>query len=145
LSRRYQGSKLNAIDATIVDIIGSLICTALEQKDSKDVTITLAKAVAAENGRSSITSAQKAGQTVKSSAKTTPKPRWKPGPKPGAKPGLKRTQKQAKIVTINDNTSNASEPNLELVPVPKSRIKRKRTEAKVEVKELSPRRLRRRV
>jgi hypothetical protein len=57
LSRRYQGSKLNAIDATIVDIISSSICTASKQKDSKDVTITLAKAVAAENRRSSITSA----------------------------------------------------------------------------------------
>jgi len=61
LSRQYQGSELNAVDATIVNIISSSIRTALEQKDSKDVTITLAKAVAAENGRSSIASAQKAG------------------------------------------------------------------------------------
>jgi hypothetical protein len=59
LSRQYQGSELNSVDATIVDIIGSSIRIALEQKDSKDVTITLAKAVATENGRSSITSAQK--------------------------------------------------------------------------------------
>jgi hypothetical protein len=61
LFRQYQGSKLNAVDATIVDIISSSICIALEQKDSKDVTIALAKAVATENRRSSITSAQKAG------------------------------------------------------------------------------------
>jgi hypothetical protein len=132
LSRRYQGSELNAVDATIVDIIGSLIRIAPEQKDGKDVTITLAKAVAAENGRGSITFAQKAGRT---------KPRQKPGAKLGAKPGLKRTQKQAKIASIDGNTGNASE----LVPVPKSRPKRKRTEAEVEVEELSPRRLRRRV
>jgi hypothetical protein len=60
LSRRYQGGELNAVDATIVDIISSSICTALEQKDSKDITITLAKAIATENRRSSITSAQRA-------------------------------------------------------------------------------------
>jgi hypothetical protein len=57
LSKQYQGSELNAIDATIVDIISSLIRTALEQKDGKDVTIMLAKAVAAKNRRSSIVSA----------------------------------------------------------------------------------------
>jgi hypothetical protein len=60
LFRQYQGGELNAINATIVDIISSSICTALEQKDGKDVTITLAKAVATENRRNSITSAQKA-------------------------------------------------------------------------------------
>jgi Mg-chelatase subunit ChlI len=143
LSRWYQGSELNAVDATIVDVFACSIRTALERKDSKDVTITLAKAVAAENGRSSITSAQKAGRTVKPSAKTTHKLRQKPGPKPVAK----RTQKQAKIVAIHDNTSDASKASPELVPVPKSRVKHKQIEAEVEVEveELSPWRLRRRI
>jgi hypothetical protein len=59
LSGQYQDSKLNVVDATIVNIISSSICTAPEQKDGKDFTITLAKAVATENGRGSITSAQK--------------------------------------------------------------------------------------
>jgi hypothetical protein len=57
LSKQYQGSKLNIVNATIVNIISSLICTALKQKDGKDVIITLAKAVTTENGCGSITSA----------------------------------------------------------------------------------------
>jgi hypothetical protein len=57
LSGRYQGSELNAVEAVIVDLLSSLIRTTLEQKDGKDVTITLAKAVAAENNCGSITNA----------------------------------------------------------------------------------------
>jgi hypothetical protein len=68
----------------IVDLISSSICTALEQKDSKDVTITLAKAVAAKNNRSSITNTQKVGKKVKVGLKPCAKlakPRTKAGSK----------------------------------------------------------------
>jgi hypothetical protein len=68
----------------IVDLISSSICTALEQKDSKDVTITLAKAVAAKNNRSSITNTQKVGKKVRVGLKPCAKlakPRTKAGSK----------------------------------------------------------------
>jgi hypothetical protein len=89
----------------IVDLIGSLIRTVLEQKDSKDVTITLAKAVAAKNNRGSITNAQKVGRKVKvgPKAKVGPKPRAKLA-KPCTKAGSKR--KRVEIEADDDEPTS---------------------------------------
>jgi hypothetical protein len=101
LSGRYQGGELNPIDAATGDLIGSGIQTNPEKMSGKEMTITLSSAVAKENNRSTISSAQKAGRTAK--------------PKPGTK--RKRTQ----VITIDDDAGNddAEEP----VPVPKRQTK----------------------
>jgi len=56
-----------------------------EQKDIKNITISLPSAVAKENNRSSIISAQNPDRMTKSNAK----PSWKPGRKPGPKSSSK--------------------------------------------------------
>jgi hypothetical protein len=112
LAGRYQGGELNTVDALIVDLIGSSIRTSPEKKDGKDVTISLAKAVAAENNRGSITSAQRGGRKAKAGpkprAKPGPKPKAKPGPKPGAKPGPKPGAKRKR--TNGDSDVDGDEP-----------------------------------
>jgi hypothetical protein len=86
LAGRFQGKELNSIDPSISDLLGNSIWTEPEKKAGKEVTIRFPAAVAKENNRGSINSAQKAGRT----AKSVPKPRGKPGPKPGTK--RKRTE-----------------------------------------------------
>jgi hypothetical protein len=80
LAGRYQGGELNSIDPSISDLLGNNIRTKLEEKAGKEVTIKFPSAVAKENSRGTITSAQKAGRTTKSHSKPSPKPRQKPGP-----------------------------------------------------------------
>jgi hypothetical protein len=148
LAGRYQGGELNSIDPSISDLLGNNIRTKPEEKAGKEVTIKFPSAVAKENSRGTITSAQKAGRTTKSHAKPGPKPRQKPGPKPG------RKHKQTEVITIDDNAGDddASEP----APVPKPRAKpgpkpgAKRKRAEVETidgdggEPISPRKLRKR-
>jgi hypothetical protein len=91
LAGRFQGGELNSIDPSISDLLGNSIRTEPEKKASKEVTIKFPAAVAKENNRGSINSAQKAGRTIK----PAPKPRGKPGPKPGTK----RKQRETEIET----------------------------------------------
>src|SRR5947207_6498770 len=65
LSGRYQGSELNPVDAATGALIGSGIRTDPEKTGGKEVTITLSSAVAKENNRGTISSAQKAGRMTK--------------------------------------------------------------------------------
>jgi hypothetical protein len=103
LAGRFQGGELNHVDATISNLLGIGIRTEPEQKDGKEVTITLSSAVAKENNRGSITKAQKSGRTTKPSAKSTRKPHRKPSMKrkrmeveDGAEdPSPRRLQRQA--------------------------------------------------
>jgi hypothetical protein len=146
LAGHYQGGELNSIDPSISDLLGNNIRTKPEEKSGKEVTIKFPSAVAKENGRGTITSAQKAGRTTKSHVKPGPKPRQKPGPKPG------RKRKQMEVITIDDNAGDddASEP----APAPKPRAKpgpkpsAKRKRAEVEAidggEPTGPRKLRRR-
>ena len=69
-----------------------------QNRASKDVTITLSKAVAKVNNRGSITAAQKGGRA--------PKPGAKPGAKPGPKPSMKR-----KRVEVEDRSGEGEEPS----------------------------------
>ena len=71
----YQGGELNSIDPLISDLLGNNIRTKPEEKLGKEVTIKFPSAVAKENGRGTITSAQKAGRMTKSHVKPGPKPR----------------------------------------------------------------------
>ena len=93
LAGRFQGGELNSIDPSISDLLGNSIRTEPEKKAGKEVTIKFPAAVAKENNRGSINSAQKAGRT----AKTAPKPRGKPGPKPGTK------RKQTEVIALEDD------------------------------------------
>jgi hypothetical protein len=111
LCGRYHGGELNAVEAVIVDLLSSLIYTTLEQKDGKDVTITLAKAVAVKNNRGSITNAQKAGRK----AKLGPKPR-------------KNRNWTATITGDDDKLALVAKPHAKPSPKPKSSSKRKRME-----------------
>jgi hypothetical protein len=128
LSGRYQGGELNAVEAVIVDLLGSSIRTTPEQKDSKDVTITLAKAIAAENNRGSISNAQKAGRKAK------------PGPKP-----RKNRNRTAAITGDDDELALVAKPRAKPGPKPKHGSKRKRMEIEVDNSEpIGPRKLRKR-
>lgn len=146
LTGRFQSGELNSINAATGNSIGSGIRMAPERKGNKDVTISLPSAVAKENNRGCITSAQKAGRTTKSGAKSgaklSPKPRQKSGRKPGrnSSPKPSAKGKQAEVVTIENNLSDP-----EPVPAPKSRRKRKQVEVEDSSKDPSPRRLRRQV
>jgi hypothetical protein len=102
-----------------------------QNRASKDVTITLPKAVAKANNCSTITAAQKGGWAPKQPKPTPesalePAPEPVPGPAPGPVP--KTAQKDPKPVQKAQK------------PAPKASKKRKRAE--VEGEEPSPRRLR---
>jgi hypothetical protein len=120
LAGRYQGGELNSIDPSISDLLGNNIRTKPEEKSGKEVTIKFPSAVAKENGRGTITSAQKAGRTTKSHVKPGPKLRQKPGPKPG------RKRKQTEVITIDGEPAPAPKPRAK--PGPKPSAKRKRAE-----------------
>ena len=91
LSGRYQGGQLNPVDQSTADIFGGSIRPAPEKKGGKEVTISFAKAVALENKRGSITSAQKAGRIAKSKAPKAPKaPKASKAKASGLKQGKKR-------------------------------------------------------
>ena len=75
LAGRYQGGELNSIDPLISDLLGNNIRTKPEEKSGKEVTIKFPSAVAKENSRGTITSAQKAGRMTKLHVKSGPKPR----------------------------------------------------------------------
>jgi hypothetical protein len=125
---------------SISDLLQNRIRTKSEEKTGKEVTIKFLAAVAKENNRGSINSAQKAGRT----AIIAPKPRVKPGPKPSTK------RKRMETVAIRDDgevgDGEAGEltlaPNLREKPGPKPGTKRKRTETDIETP--SPRKLRKR-
>jgi hypothetical protein len=97
-----------------------------QNRAGKDVTITLPKAVAKANNRSSITAAQKGGRAPK-----RPKPTLEPALEPAPEPALKTARKAPK--------SARKAPK----PAPKAGIKRKRAEVESgEGEEPSPHRLR---
>ena len=104
----------------------------------QEVTIKLPAAVAKENNRGTIASAQKAGRTAKSAPKSR-----------GRKGNRKGKGKQAEVVAIEDAIEDGGEAG-ELVlapkpcgkPGPKPSTKRKQTETEVET--LSLRKLRKR-
>ena len=70
LAGRFQGGELNHIEAAIGGLLGASIWTEPEKKGGKEVTIRFLAAVAKENNRGTITSAQKAGRTAKATSKT---------------------------------------------------------------------------
>jgi len=70
LAGRFQGRELNHIDPTISGLLGASIRTEPEKKGGKEVTIKLPAAVAKENNRGTIASAQKAGRTAKAVPKS---------------------------------------------------------------------------
>jgi hypothetical protein len=112
----------------IVDLLGSSICTTPEQKDGKDVTITLAKAVAAENHCGSIINTQKAGRKAKL----------------GLKPRKNRNQ-MAAITGDDDEPALVAKPRAKPGPKPKPSSKRKRMEIEVDnSKPICPQKLRKR-
>ena len=90
LAGRFQGGELNSIDPSISDLLGNSIRTKPEKKAGKEVTIKFPAAVAKENNRGSINSAQKAGRTAKSA------------PKSRGKGNRKGKGKQAEVVAIED-------------------------------------------
>jgi hypothetical protein len=128
LAGRFQGGELNSIDPSISNLLGNSIRTEPEKKAGKEVTIRFPAAVAKENNRGSINSAQKAGRTAKSA------------PKPRGKGNKKGKGKQAEVVAIEDDgdagDGDAGEPVLvpkpRGKPGPKPGTKRKRTETEVE-------------
>jgi hypothetical protein len=138
LAGRFQGRELNSIDPSISDLLGNSIRTEPEKKAGKEVTIKFPAAVAKENNRGSINSAQKAGRTAKSVLKSR------------GKGNRKGKGKQVEVVAIEDDgeagDGDASEPVLvpkpRGKPGPKPGRKRKRTETEVETP--SPRKLRKR-
>jgi len=138
LAGRFQGGELNHIDPTIRSLLGASIRTEPEKKGSKEVTIKLPAAVAKENNRGTITSAQKAGRTAKAAQKSREKGKGK----------------QVETITINDEDDEAGDSEAgdsdagEPVKVPKPRgkpglkagTKRKQTGTDI----TSPRKLRKR-
>jgi hypothetical protein len=111
LTGRYQGGELNHIDATVGIKIGANIQNEPSQNQAgKDITITLPMAVAKQNNRGSITTAQKNGRKPRSGAKTGAKPGAKPhaepSPKPSPKPGMKR-----KRAEVEDGSGKGEEPS----------------------------------
>jgi len=99
-----------------------------QNRASKDVTITLPKAVAKANNHSTITAAQKGGRAPKR-PKPAPEPVPEPAPGPVPKPARKAPKPAQKAQK----------------PAPKASIKRKRADVEDgsgEGEEPSPRRLR---
>jgi hypothetical protein len=76
-----------------------------QNRAGKDVTITLPKAVAKANNRSSITAAQKVGRAPKR-PKPTLEPAPEPVPKPVRKAGIKR-----KRAEVKDGSGEGEEPS----------------------------------
>jgi len=154
LAGRFQGGELNSIDPSISNLLGNSIRTEPEKKAGKEVTIRFPAAVAKENNRGSINSAQKAGRTAKSALKSR------------VKGNRKGKGKQAEVVAIEDNREAGGGDASELVLVPKPRGKpgpkprgkpgpkprgkpgpkpgTKRKRAETEVETPSPRKLRKR-
>jgi hypothetical protein len=64
ISGRFQGDELNEVNSNSVDILGGDILMEPEYKAGKEVIIPLSLAVARENNRGSITSAQRAGRAT---------------------------------------------------------------------------------
>jgi hypothetical protein len=60
ISSRFQGNELNEVNSNSVSILGGDTPMELEYKAGKEVIIPLSLAVARENNRGSITSAQRA-------------------------------------------------------------------------------------
>ena len=79
IAGQWPTEDLNEVGGDLVDVLGGNIPMEAEYNASKEVQIQLAKAVAKENNRGSITTAQKAGRAAAALAKTT-------GPRPGSKP-----------------------------------------------------------
>ena len=67
ISSRFQGDELNEVNNNSVDILGGDIPMEPEYKAGKEVIIPLSRAVARENNRGSITSAQRAGRATAAS------------------------------------------------------------------------------
>jgi hypothetical protein len=63
-----QGGELNVVENASIEILGGVIHTEPEMQGNKEVTISLANAVAKENNRGSVTAAQKAGRKAKNKA-----------------------------------------------------------------------------
>jgi hypothetical protein len=76
---RWPTEDLSEVGGDLVDVLGGNIPIEAEYKAGKEVQIQLAKAVAKENNRGSITAAQKAGRATAAPPKTT-------GPGPGSRP-----------------------------------------------------------
>jgi hypothetical protein len=91
LMGRYQGGELNHVEAGVGNTLGATILTNPKQLNGKELTISLPKAVAQMNNRSSIAAAQKAGRKPKLSSK------------PALKAGMKR--KRTEIEAIAEEPS----------------------------------------
>lgn len=104
LAGRYQGGQLNAVDQSTADIFSGSIHPAPKKKGKKDVTISFAKAVAQENQRGSITSAQKSSRVTKALAAKASKASKASGLKQGTK--RRRTTEEEVI----DDTAGPGEP-----------------------------------
>jgi len=133
LAGRFQGGELNHIDPTISGLLRASIRTTPEKTGSKEVTIKLPAAVAKENNRGTIASAQKAGRTVKAVPKSHGKGKGK----------------QVETIAISDEGDEAGDSDArELVkvlkprgkPGPKAGTKRKQAGTNI----ASPRKLRKR-
>jgi hypothetical protein len=74
VSSRLPTEELNKVGDELIDLLGGNIPMEAEYKGGKEVQIQLTKAVALENNRGSITTAQKAGRKTKT---TRPRPRSK--------------------------------------------------------------------
>jgi hypothetical protein len=65
ISGRWPAEELNKVGDDLIELLGGNIPMEAEYKAGKEVQIQLTKAVALENNRGSITTAQKAGQATK--------------------------------------------------------------------------------
>jgi hypothetical protein len=65
ISGRWPTEELNKVSDGLIELLGSSILMEAEYKAGKEVQIQLTKAVALENNRGSITAAQKAGRSTK--------------------------------------------------------------------------------
>ena len=77
VSSRWPAEELNKVGDELIDLLGGNIPMEAEYKAGKEVQIQLTKAVALENNRGSITTAQKAGRKTKTTR-----------PEPGSESGL---------------------------------------------------------
>jgi hypothetical protein len=75
---RWPADELNEVDDSLVEHLGASIPMEPAYKAGKEVTVQLAKAVAAENHRGSITAAQKAGRATALRAVSTVVPASSP-------------------------------------------------------------------
>ena len=75
ISSRWPAKELNKVGDELIDLLGGNIPMEAEYKGGKEVQIQLTKAVALENNRGSITTAQKDGRKTKTT---------RPGPRSGS-------------------------------------------------------------